>query len=93
MSRKIHEIRKDLSQTIENYRKLGEDKKEEAQSLLTKIDEYTRELNDAIVVDAADKALAANHITDSERREAVSYTHLDVYKRQVQGGSTGQEVP
>ena len=75
MSRKIHEIRKDLSTTIENYRKLGEDKKDEAQSLLMKIDEYTRELNDAIVVDTADKALAANHISDNERREINKFSY------------------
>ena len=91
MSRKIHEIRKDLSQTIENYRKLGEDKKEEAQSLLTKIDEYTRELNDAIVVDAADKALAANHITDSERREVNRFSYAKYMREAIDGKLSGLE--
>lgn len=91
MSRKIHEIRKDLSQAIENYRKLGEDKKEEAQSLLTKIDEYTRELNDAIVVDAADKALAANHITDSERREVNRFSYAKYMREAIDGKLSGLE--
>lgn len=91
MSRKIHEIRKDLSQAIDNYRKLGEDKKEEAQSLLTRIDEYTRELNDAIVVDAADKALAANHITDSERREVNRFSYAKYMREAIDGKLSGLE--
>ena len=91
MSRKIHEIRKDLSQTIENYRNLGEDKKEEAQSLLTKVDEYTRELNDAIVVDAADKALAANHISDNERREINRFSYAKYMREAIDGKLSGFE--
>lgn len=91
MSRKIHEIRKDLSTAIENYRNLGEDKKEEAQSLLAKIDEYTRELNDAIVVDAADKALAANHISDGERREINRFSYAKYMREAIDGKLAGLE--
>ena len=86
MGRKIHEIRKDLSTVIENFRKLGDDKKDEAQSLLTKIDEYTRELNDAIVIDAADKALAANHVTDAERREINRFSYTKYMREAVNRG-------
>ena len=91
MSRKIHEIKKDLSTVVENYRKRGDDKKDEGQVLLTKIDEYTRELNDAIVVDAADKALAANHITDSERREINRFSYAKYMREAIDGKLSGLE--
>ena len=68
--RKIHEIQKELSVEIENYKQFqGEGKTEEAEGALGKVRVLTAELNEARTIDAAERAAAENDFSQKEKKE------------------------
>ena len=68
--RKIHEIKKELSTEIENYKRFrGEGKAEEAKAALEKVRGLTSELEDAQALDRAERASVADKFSEQERSE------------------------
>lgn len=65
--RKIHEIKKELSTEIENYKRFrGEGKAEEAKATLEKVRGLTSELEDAQALDRAERASVADKFSEQD---------------------------
>lgn len=72
--RKIHEIQKELSVEIENYKQFqGEGKTEEAEGALGKVRVLTAELNEARTIDAAERAAAGSDFRRKRKKNCSNF--------------------
>lgn len=90
--RKIHEIQKELSVEIENYKQFqGEGKTEEAEGALGKVRVLTAELNEARTIDAAERAAAENDFSRKEKKELQQFSFRKFLREASDGNLTGFE--
>lgn len=91
--RKIHEIKKELSTEIENYRRLqGEGKAEDAKASLDKVRGLTGELEEAQTLDHAEKIAAANSFSEQERNDVNRFSFQKFIREAAEGKLEGFEL-
>lgn len=91
--RKIHEIKKELSTEIENYRRLqGEGKAEDAKASLDKVRGLTGELEEAQALDHAEKIAAANSFSEQERNDINRFSFQKFIREAAEGKLEGFEL-
>lgn len=91
--RKIHEIKRELSTEVENYKRFqGEGKTEEATATLGKVRNLTAELEDAQAVDAAERAAAVNSFSEQEKKEINCFSFQKFIREVAEGNLKGLEL-
>ena len=91
--RKIHEIKKELSTEIENYKRFrGEGKAEEAKAALEKVRGLTSELEDAQALDRAERASVADKFSEQERGEINRFSFQKFIREAAEGKLEGFEL-
>ena len=91
--RKIHEIKKELSTEIENYKRFrGEGKAEEAKAALEKVRGLTSELEDAQALDRAERASVADKFSEQERSEINRFSFQKFIREAAEGKLEGFEL-
>lgn len=91
--RKIHEIKKELSTEVENYKRFqGEGKTEEATATLGKVRNLTAELEDTQAVDAAERAAAVNSFSEQEKKEINCFSFQKFIREVAEGNLKGLEL-
>lgn len=91
--RKIHEIKKELSTEIENYKRFrGEGKAEEAKATLEKVRGLTSELEDAQALDRAERASVADKFSEQERSEINRFSFQKFIREAAEGKLEGFEL-